>query len=473
MPTDDIDLLAIDRGLVAAPAGCGKTSLIAETLSRYTGAKPILVLTHTNAGVAALRVRLDGAGVPSKAYRLSTIDGWAIRLISTFPRRSAHDPAILQLGTPESDYQNIRAAAAGLLRSGHVNDILAASYSRLIVDEYQDCSIYQHEMVVSASQILPTCVLGDRMQAIFSFGSDNLVRWEEVCSCFPLIGELTTPRRWINAGAEPLGRWLREVREKLSNGEPIDLRSAPTAVKWVELDGAEDHRRRLAAARERPTGGSGRVLIIGDSASPDSRHLIARQTPGAVTVEAVELKDLLLFARNFNPAMPDALRQLIRFAQKVMTNVDAANLIRRVETLIRGRARTPPTEVEQAALAFLREPSHRAAAHLLMEIEKQDGVRTYRPVILQACIKALRLCDGPSGMRFYDAAIRVREENRMLGRSLPRRAVGSTLLLKGLEAEVAVILDADALDTRNLYVALTRGSKALTICSSSPVLNPH
>ncbi|MAT66666.1 MAG: DNA helicase UvrD, partial [Gammaproteobacteria bacterium] len=72
----------------------------------------------------------------------------------------------------------------------------------------------------------------------------------------------------------------------------------------------------------------------------------------------------------------------------------------------------------------------------------------------------------------HEAAIRVREQNRLVGRPLPRRAVGSTLLLKGLEAEVAVILNASALDARNLYVAMTRGSKNLTVCAPSPVLNP-
>ena len=50
--------------------------------------------------------------------------------------------------------------------------------------------------------------------------------------------------------------------------------------------------------------------------------------------------------------------------------------------------------------------------------------------------------------------------------------MGSTLLLKGLEAEMAVVLDGDGLDKRNLYVAMTRGSKALTICARSPTLNP-
>lgn len=85
MASDDTDLLAIQRGLVIAPAGCGKTQLIVEALKRHAGDKPILVLTHTNAGVAALRSRLDRAKVQPGRYRLSTIDGFAIRLVGMFP----------------------------------------------------------------------------------------------------------------------------------------------------------------------------------------------------------------------------------------------------------------------------------------------------------------------------------------------------------------------------------------------------
>lgn len=472
MPAPEIDLLAIDRGTVTAPAGCGKTHLIAEALTRHSGDKPILVLTHTNAGVVALRGRLDKADVPSNVYRLATIDGWAMRLISTFPTRSGHDPGLLELARPGTDYPNIRVAAAKLLKAGHVADVLKASYARLIVDEYQDCSIRQHAVVAYAAQALPTCVLGDPMQAIFGFGGDDLATWDEqVCGYFPQAGELATPWRWINAGAQPLGRWLLEVRGKLSRGELVDLRSAPDCVTWVQLDGTNDHERRLEAARIGPPGPDGRVLIIGDSTSPDSQRRFASQIPGAVTVEAVDLKDLVTFAKRFDTTAPNALQQLADFAQSVMRNVGAADFVQRVSALHRGTARTEPTEAEGIALAFVRDPSHRRAVDVLVEIGKQTGVTPHRPAVLRACIKALQLCEGTDGLAFHDAAIRMREQNRLIGRPLPKRAVGSTLLLKGLEAEAAVILNADALDARNLYVATTRGSQRLVVCSRSPVLN--
>lgn len=74
---------------------------------------------------------------------------------------------------------------------------------------------------------------------------------------------------------------------------------------------------------------------------------------------------------------------------------------------------------------------------------------------------------------FVQVTIRTREESRMLGRPSPRRAGGSTLLLKGLEAEMAVVRHAEGLDTLNLYVALTRGSTAAVRCSGRPVLTPQ
>ena len=169
MAEGEIDLLAIDRGTVTAPAGCGKTHLIVETVKRHNGPKPILVLTHTNAGVAALRGRLDQEAVPARTYRLSTIDGWAIRLIEMFPQRSEIDPEVLRLGRPEPNYPEIRKAAWKLLKAGHVNNLIKASYARQIVDEYQDCSVHQHAIVYFAAQALPTVVLGDPLQAIFGW----------------------------------------------------------------------------------------------------------------------------------------------------------------------------------------------------------------------------------------------------------------------------------------------------------------
>jgi hypothetical protein len=83
------------------------------------------------------------------------------------------------------------------------------------------------------------------------------------------------------------------------------------------------------------------------------------------------------------------------------------------------------------------------------------------------------MVEGQDGTTFHAAAVSVREQSRALGRPLSRRSVGSTLLLKGLEADVSVILHADDLNSRNLYVAMTRGSRRLVICSKKNLLSPR
>lgn len=470
MEADDIDLLAVDRGLVIAPAGCGKTQLIVDALTRHTGPKPVLILTHTNAGVAALRIRLDRARVPTSAYRLSTIDGFAIRLVRTFPATSKITEA--QLSAERPPYRDIRVAACNILKTSRIYDVLKATYARLLVDEYQDCSSWQHGIVYYLSHVLPTCVLGDQLQAIFGFGDDALADWDKhVGSHFPLVAELKIPWRWINAGAKELGDWVLDARHKLLSGQKIDLRNAPQGVEWVRLDGTnDDHARQLKAGNTKSPVKDGRVLIIGDSTKPAKQQRLASQLPGAIVVESVDLRDLVSFAANLEIHKPEAIENIARFAARLMTGTPTDELLRRLATIRAGRSRKEVSPLEQAALDLEAAPSYSGVARLLAEFNAEVGVRVHRPLVLRACIRALNASDEPGGPTFREAAVRAREQNRTVGRSVPRRGVGSTLLLKGLEAEVCVIVEGDDLNAKNLYVAITRGSNRLVICSRSPVL---
>jgi len=470
MTEPEIDLLGIAKGAVTAPAGCGKTQLIASALIRHVAAKPILVLTHTNAGVAALRGRLDRAGVAASRYRLATLDGFAMRLIRTFPARSGHDPEILQLTSPRTDYPAIRDAAVALIGDGHLNDIIPATYDRLFVDEYQDCSLIQHTLAASIAETVPAAVLGDPMQAIFGFNG-ALVDWDEdVHSYFAPAGELATPWRWINAEEEEFGRWLLEVRQRLLAGQTIDLATAPKNVVHVALDGTEDHKTRLKACLTKAPTADGCVLIVADSTKPAEQRRFASQTPGAVTAESVDMRDLVEFADGFDLQGEDALERIVVFAAKVMTNVGPDDLLARVASLQSGKARKAASEVETAAVRFAAAPGYDTAGALLAAISKDAGVRTHRPPVLRGCHKMLQLCGVPGGPTPYEAAVQVREQGRLIGRPLAKRTVGSTLLLKGLEADVSVILNPELMDAQHLYVAMTRGARRLVICSETATI---
>ena len=469
----EYDLLAHPLGTVTAPAGCGKTQLIADTLTQHAGSKPVLVLTHTNAGVTTLRLRMQRGNVPPAAYRIATLDGFAMRLVGTFPTRSGIPIDTLSLLNPNADYPAIRLAAVNLIQAGHLAATMAASYTHLIVDEYQDCNMVQHALVTALSSVLPTSVLGDPMQAIFNFRGNQLVDWHaHVLQQFPSIGELTHPWRWINAGTPGFGQWLLNCRQTLQAGGSIDLTQAPAEVTWIQLDPATADRQRIAAALTPAVPPNGQVLVIGDSRSPESRRRIASQTPGASTVEPVDLADLTTFGRSFDIQYPDSVTVLVHFAAEVMTQVGAAGLMLRLASLSGGRARTPPSPAESALLAYLAAPSFSLAASALRSLMQQPNARVYRPDVLYGCLRALQAASGGQ-CSLADATVRERERNRHEARQIARRAIGSTLLLKGLEAEVAVIIAPESMDAQHLYVAMTRGSTRLVICSITPQLVPR
>ena len=106
------------------------------------------------------------------------------------------------------------------------------------------------------------------------------------------------------------------------------------------------------------------------------------------------------------------------FAQSIMTNVGAADLVRRVQSLTRGTARNPPTDVEGQPHCPSFELHHIAPPSTCWsKSARRVASATHRPAVLRACIKALQLCGGTDGLSFHDAAIRMREQNRLVGQA--------------------------------------------------------
>jgi hypothetical protein len=323
--------------------------------------------------------------------------------------------------------------------------------------------------VTRLAQSLPTAIVGDPFQSIFGFGGDPLADWQtDVVSFFPIVGELATPWRWNKAGAHDLGSWLLSIRPDLAAGKPIDLRKAPGSVQWIQLDGRQDDAlRRAAAAVDAP--GETKVLIIGDSTEPREQRRFARQVEGAVTVEAVDLRDLTDFGSALDLARPEALSVVADFAGSLMSAFSADDLMQSVAVANAGKLGRALSDIEQTAVRFEASRSLADVSDLLAAINRAGGVRCS---VLAAAQRALQLAASTGGPSFRDATVTIREQSRLIGRPLARRSVGSTLLLKGLEADISVILNAGALNARNLYVAMTRGSRRVLVCSPTPILNP-
>ncbi len=470
------DIFSFHHGMIVAPAGAGKTHKIVECLSTPTN-KPYLVLTHTTAGVAALDKRLKSNNIPKKNYKLLTIASWAIKLVQRFPALSG----IQYNASVTPNYVGIQFAAANLLSNRHIDSILQANYDRVFVDEYQDCSTSQHSLISALKNILPVTAFGDPMQAIFGFSNDGLPSWDtEVLQELPVIGELDTPWRWNLVGNHELGQWVLSARNILSSGRQIDISQRPSNINWIRLTGNQgvDLNNQTNAIYQLysfiPQGQS--ILVIGDSRSAEIRHNFAKRVNGLGVVERVELPDIIsAFSLITNSTGVSQLTNALDLLSKMMTGLNKSHLLRRVNTLLNNRSRTEPTELEATAVKVAQENFPESLLELFKITKNLREVRIFRKAALNICIEALSSFACGASQSLNGAIAKAREARRHSGeKRIPLRAIGSTLLLKGLEADHVVILNAspanNGMNAKNLYVALSRGARSITVFSESPIL---
>lgn len=458
-------LEGVDCGRIEAAAGCGKTEAIVRLTMESQGGRT-LILTHTLAGVAALRGRLQAARVPRNRYSLSSIDAWCVRRVSEFPLRAGPLP---DASNADVFYPGVRASCLALLESRSLDVALRSTYSRVLVDEYQDCGHTQHAIVRALSGLIPTFVLGDPLQAIFSLRNAPVVSWDQdVSPVFPLIETLDHPWRWERVGAGALGQWLVRAREHLQDGTGIDLRQLPEGCEWRRLTG--DSRRDSQAIRTATSywrRNEGTVLVMANPTQPERHSDIARYGEGIQVVENLELRPVFTRLNQLErAATPEArLRALLELANNVMTGISVNDISRRCDTLRGGRARVPATPDENAALAFTEQPHWPQAAVTLGTWSTQSGRRVFRRDVLRMLIDSMKATAEGRQPSLTDAMNAARERRRREGRSAPRRAVGSTLLLKGLEADYTILLDMDHVSAAHVYVALTRGTRGMLVFS--------
>jgi hypothetical protein len=88
---------------------------------------------------------------------------------------------------------------------------------------------------------------------------------------------------------------------------------------------------------------------------------------------------------------------------------------------------------------------------------------------MRRTVRAFAATDQPT---LPGTAWHVRDGGRQRGRRVDGRTISRTVLVKGLEFDNVVVLDADRHNVRSLYVALTRASLSLTVLSRDDLLTP-
>lgn len=461
---DPAQLDDVGRGRIEAAAGCGKTEVIVQLTSTWTGRRT-LILTHTLAGVAALRRRLQAARVPAHRYSLSSIDAWCVRRVSEFPMRAGPLP---DAANPRVFYPGVRAACLRMLASHALDAALRGTYGRVFVDEYQDCGPDQHAIVCLLADLLPTFVLGDPLQAIFNFSGAPVVSWDgAVAPTFPLVETLDHPWRWERAGAAALGQWLIGARARLQDGTGVDLEQLPQGCEWRRPSG--DAARDTQAVRTATSywqREAGSVLVLANPSRPQRHADLARGGEGIQVVENLDLRQVVQHVAQLERAAAgERLRPLLELAHSVMTGISVEPMLARCNTLRDGRARVPATPDEAAALAFAEQPDWAQARTTLRTWSGLVGRQVFRREVLAMLLDSFASAAGDRQPTLTAAMAAARERRRHQGRPVTTRAIGSTLLLKGLEADFTVLLDVERLSPAHLYVALTRGARGMLVFS--------
>lgn len=460
--------MAVDHGSVIAPAGCGKTELIARAVAEH-GRGSDLILTHTNAGVAALAARLAERGASTAGCDVSTIAGWCLRLVRSYPEAAGIPRAECE---PPRDWDEVYRAATRLLEMRSFARIFRARYSGLLVDEYQDCNAAQHALIRRMGALRRCVVLGDPLQSVMDFDG-GVPDWSGVVEVdFPSAGELDEPWRW-RPHRPDLGEWLLDVRRRICARQEIDLAQAHEdgILRW-RCSTEHDIRSRLSETCHSLADQEGSAIVVRKhehqcvaSARAYPRFSLLEATelrPVVDLIDELEQSDapgliLCAWAKRMTVRAPAPLDGVRRHLENG-TAPNAAAGWRELHTLF-AAVDTDSAEAVLAALVAVR--AYRP--------QSGPSPRILRPGLWFAMESACRHASA-RGVGLREAVTHVTSRRRTTGRDCPRLAIGRPRLIKGLQFDRVIVLDAEDLDPRELYVSLTRPTRWLGVTSLAPKL---
>lgn len=445
------DLVNLRNAAVVAPAGHGKTEIIANIAAL---GKRALILTHTHAGVHAIRARLKRLGVPRSRVVVDTIAGWSMRYAHAFPG-IAKPPAGMPQG---AEWDQLYRGARLALSVSAVRAVVAASYDRILIDEYQDCGSLQHDLAAELARIVPTLIFGDPMQGIFEFAGATLSWDAEIHPLFPFAGTLETPHRWAGKNPE-LGQWIAETREKLLRSEPIDL--ADPRITFKQSDDAFD----LGVLFEGVENKEGSFAAIHCNKSICYR-LAKASGGGYQAIEEIAAGRLRDFANLWDRATDGtgrlrAITSLLSDSFSIRNPTEGADV-------------DPADAALEAALREI-EPAlnsgngAEAAAQIMALTRKHSRWKLFRSELWRDAERAATEVAAGRADSMDKAIANVRQRVSISGRKLPKRTVSTPLLLKGLEFDHVVIPDASHFarqrhaQAKLFYVAISRATRTLTI----------
>lgn len=470
------EFVSKSKSLLIAPAGYGKTHKIAECLN-YTEGKQ-LILTHTHAGVASIKEKIKKEKISSNRFNVETISSYAQKYVLAFHYRND----IPDQENDEEYYPFIIANATRLVRLKPIADVIASTYSALFVDEYQDCTVKQHNFILAIADILPTHILGDYLQGIYGFKGETLVDMNNSVAMGEFLKnkyELETPWRWINSNNENLCECLKDIREKIIKRECIDLEIYTPHIEIKIIDEFDlynkdtDYRDTIWNLQNETS----LLIIHPESTSIYPRKKIVSSFNNSFTlIEAIDDKDFYKITKKLDESTIENIINIIRDTSYNLFNKTAVNNWFNKNNLKSKRKECDRLLIQPIGLNLRnleKKISFVIISDTLKKINNLPDIKCYRNELFHTICKSLEEAEC-NNISVYEAMVKIRNQIRRIGRKVHGRCIGTTLLTKGLEFETVAVLNAHKFtDPKNLYVALTRATKRLIVFTKNKTLSPY
>ena len=448
---------------IVAPAGHGKTEILCDIVVKCSG--KVLLLTHTNAGIESIKKRLSKKNVPSNRYNVETIASFCIKWCNSYSKTANFnrtlDPFSKNRDEVTKYYNQTYSGCVLLFSNRWIGDVLKATYSRVIVDEYQDCSLKQHEIMKRISVFLPIIVLGDPLQSIFSF-SEPVVDWNDLG--FPRFDLKTDPWRWKYSNPE-LGEYLAELRKEL-----LALRTSHYEIKsekFIELIDPLNFKLRSISQLAKNYSS---VLYL-TKWSKKQLNICPRMRGMLQYDEKQDCFELFDFSKMFdeNSGTPLALK-MIDFLASCAIGVNK-ELSSFRNNLSKGKCIFPKIkkhiEIGRYIEKICLSKDKNELDLFLFFVAKKLKLKIYRSELFYEMVRSIRL-SKEKGVSIEDASHLIRKDSRFQKRYSNFKLLSSrTLLSKGLEFDCVVINLEDPFSKNDFYVAMTRAMKKIYIVSPS------
>ena len=484
------DFIECFRGIMIAPAGHGKTTAIADCLLQCPKDSCQLVLTHTHAGIASLRTKFLNKGVPTNRYHIETITGFAQRYVLSF-----YGASVLPAEEEKSYFSIAIEQCKAVMQSLVVQRIINLSYDGVFVDEYQDCTIEQHRMILELARNLPLHLLGDPLQGIFYFGDMPLVDFNKDLVGFQKFNPLTIPWRW-HVTNQNLGEAIYAIRSKLECGEDIELQNVDDSI-LVRISSTEDDRRKYLQQIIK-NNNNGSVLII----HPSYREMGKGgkfKFKGGVT-DRIQLKQRVDFEGQF--VVLDAIdsREYYACAKQIDTYISQCkqdektkriaglyDIIKKLHfkmseinkwidksrnclTRRTGDNKHLSSTLRQKFETFECSQSLSTLQAVVHFISRLPEAKCYHRDFYLTINKCFDIAQS-NNSSMYNAMKLLKTRIRHQGRKVKGRCIGTTLLTKGLEFDIVILWEAHKFeDAKNFYVAISRACKKLIILTENSTL---